>query len=75
MNYHQIIEKEELRFLRTKVDSFVVGLMLEQYLINGIELKDMNFGKYLISHGIECVYDGTFGYFDIDSARKNKENE
>jgi len=71
MKYHVIIENGETRYLRTKADIMVVGLMLNEYL--KIEDKtEWSFAKYLFKHGIDCVYDGTFGYFDIDEMSASK---
>ena len=49
-------------------------------LIKYIELypereEDMSFGKFLRYNGIECIYDGTHGYFDIDRERSADKNE
>ena len=74
-NYYVILENKETKYLKTKISSTVMDFMLEEYRKFHLSLKnkdDYSFGKFLIMHGIECIYDGTFGFVDVDSALQNE---
>ncbi len=64
MNYHVIIENNKTRYLRTKVTEFVIRLMLDNY--KKYPPEGVCFYEFLNNNGIECIYDETFGYFNLD---------
>ncbi len=64
MNYHVIIENKETKYLKTRVTEFVIRLMLDEY--KKYPSEKLSFFEYLQNNGIECIYDGTFGYFNLD---------
>ena len=75
IKYYNVVENGEIKHLKTKVSSTVMNFMLEEYKKFHSSLKnkdDYSFQKYLIMHGIECIYDGTFGYVDVDGALANE---
>lgn len=75
IKYYNVVENGETRHLKTKVSSTVMDFMVQEYKKFHSSLKNKNdysFQKYLIMHGIECIYDGTFGYVNIDQALANE---
>jgi len=75
IKYYNVVENGETKHLKTKVSSTVMNFMLEEYKKFYSSLKNKNdysFQKYLIMHGIECIYDGAFGYVDVDGALANE---
>lgn len=74
IKHYVIVERGETKYLKTKVSSTIIDFMLGGYKEFYSALKnkeDSSFQKYLIMHGIECIYDGTFGYVDVDEALEN----
>ena len=58
--YYVIVENRQTKYLKTKISSTVIDFMLEEYKKFNSSLKnkeDYSFDKYLIMHGIECIYD------------------
>lgn len=75
IRFYIVVENEETKYLKTKVSSTVMDFMLQEYKKFHLSLKnkdDYSFQKYLILHGIECIYDGTFGLVDVDGALANE---
>jgi len=73
INYHIIVENEETKYLKTKASEHVIRLMLDDYC-NAKEgyRANRSFQEHLNAHGIEALYDGTFGYFNLDEALGKK---
>jgi hypothetical protein len=74
-NYYIVIENKETKYLKTTVSDTVINLMLIEYkkFHESLKRKDeYSFQKFLEMHGIPCVYDGTFGWTDVDKALANE---
>ena len=68
-NYYVVIENGEEKYLKTTVSQTVIDLMLNEYKKFHKTLKrkdEYSFQKFLEEHGIPCIYDGTFGYVNVD---------
>lgn len=73
--YYNIVENGETKHLKTKVSQIIINFMLQEYKKFHSSLKkkdDYSFQSYLIMHGIECIYDRTFGFADVDAALANE---
>lgn len=70
MNYTIIVKNGEKMYLKTKISIEMVEYIFEKFITMKAKSDD-SFQKYLNRHGIDAIYDGTFGYINIDERLKS----